>query len=125
MSNLDRPRYCVKNETCFVNGCQYGCGAEVVVDGWPKGPGLEPLNDAARRIQAYYHRYQAQPFFPVAPYTAAHGWYLPAILPGFSGPRRKSWVQDPDGTELVSLIPESEALPEMPGIASKRITSAS
>jgi hypothetical protein len=107
------PRYrVIAAELAFVGGTPYPRGSEVGCTNWPTGD-LEPLNGSAKLIMAYWLRFQAHPFFPVSPYTAAHGFHLPSVLPRVAPPRKR-YVGDPDGSELIDPVPEADATPAMP-----------
>jgi hypothetical protein len=112
--STETPRYRIDSteDVIFHSGVEYKRGAEISTNRWPRAD-LTPLNEAAERVKAYWARYQAQSFFPEAPWTAERGFYLPAVLPRYHPPR-KTHPADPDGSELVTAVPAADAPAGMP-----------
>ena len=79
---MDDPKYRT-TATVFVSGCQFGAGHEFFYRGWPKADmHLEPLNEGARRVSAFYKRHQFEPGLPQSPVDARTGKiFLPGQLP--------------------------------------------
>jgi hypothetical protein len=81
---MDAPKYRTSRFTAYF-GVPYKVGE--VVGGvvghtlWPD-PWLEPLNEGARRVAAYYEKHKANRLLPARPYDSdvASDFYLPGFL---------------------------------------------
>ena len=74
------PLYLTK-VACYVNCNLYPPDSAVRVLAWPNTTELEPLNESARKIVAYYQRRRLDPFLPSTPFDRGSGRiYLPAML---------------------------------------------
>ena len=113
MSNTEHPRYKVTApDAVFINGALRKHGAEVEHNGWPVR-GTEPVNDVARRIERYLHRFRHDPHLPQTPWNAKHQTiFLPAMLPRIGDDLRVTGAFDKPGSELPSPVPEAEATPD-------------
>jgi hypothetical protein len=121
-TQLEKPTYKVTDPNGIVLLAFHKCGSLVQYDGWPK-LGMEPHNEAARRIAAYGRR--LDPFCPKTPWLAAFGcFYLPATLPAIGRDMRvpaprllangKIAFEDPRGAALPSPVPDDKVTAAMP-----------
>jgi hypothetical protein len=99
---FEPPRYIVLKDS-FVGGSFYNAGTVAAYGGWPT-PYLQPQNSTAEKIAAYHMRWQAQPGFRGSPFHAAHGLYLPALLPRCAPPTPNA----PIGSEILGLVAERD-----------------
>jgi hypothetical protein len=93
---LKMPTYKIVYDFTFIHGTPYRAGAEIEHRGWPGGPGisaagapagalLDPIDDAAKRITAYWNAHRVDPGLPNSPMDRAGRFYLPAHLRGMRG----------------------------------------
>ena len=87
---MEAPKYRTR-VPCHVNCVMWDAGAVVGLQGWPKGDlanKLEPVNEAAKRIVAWFHRNAGDAFMPQSPWDSEHGrYYLPATSKDTRGGR--------------------------------------
>lgn len=84
------PIYRTTAEPTYVNGAPHHAGAEVNFHQWPR-ESLEPVNEPARRIIAYFQKHRFDGFLPRSPFDADHRRFLlPAHLPGLPTRRKPS-----------------------------------
>ena len=109
----EAPRYRIVAEIAFISGCEFRRGAETTSRAWPSRD-MEPLNSSAERIKRFWAKHQAFPLFPISPVAGAHGFYLPAVLPKSTPPRKAYDVFNPPGCDLVSPVAAEDVTPLMP-----------
>ena len=113
--HIEPPRYRVIAEGVFISGALRKVGSEHEFSGWPLADKMVPLNESARRIQAYHRRFHTDPFCPKSPWLAEHAcFYLPGTLarmsPGHAHPVRVGWAW----VELPSPVPAADVVDGMP-----------
>jgi hypothetical protein len=107
---MERPRYRVLAEKAVIKSV-YARGSEVEFLGWPKATELEPVNDAAHKVAAYYLKNRTHPILPKSPYNHdLREIYLPAVLPPWAPITPHS---DP-GLRLQGLVPLDQGDERMP-----------
>jgi hypothetical protein len=110
----EAPRYRIRHDV-LVHAIPYRTGAEITWNGWPAGtsivgannlgePHLDPINEPARRIFAYYTKHRHSPGFPATPTDRRTGrFYLPA-----------HFHRDGRAKRFPAAVPDGEATRKMP-----------
>jgi hypothetical protein len=82
------PRYRVLARSIFVGPTEHHKGDEVTFCGWPPAFALEPLNEPAKAVAAYFAEHSAHPQLPRSPWNefAGGSLYLPELPAHRPGP---------------------------------------